>query len=122
MSLKRLVGKENGLIEILLLIVFQHGSADKTIIADGEQKSKPQKGVREMYPTYDDIIQNIKNVIAKKGMKQGTVAARAGFSKQDFSNILNDHRKLLRVEYLAPIAFALGVDVNELLKSGKKVE
>ena len=75
-----------------------------------------------MYPTYDDIIQNIKNVIAKKGMKQGTVAARAGFFKQDFSNILNDHRKLLRVEYLAPIAFALGVDVNELLKSGKKVE
>ena len=78
--------------------------------------------MRKMYPTYDDIIQNIKNVIAKKGMKQGTVAARAGFSKQDFSNILNDHRKLLRVEYLAPIAFALGVDVNELLKAGKKVE
>lgn len=78
--------------------------------------------MREMYPTYDDIIQNIKNVIAKKGMKQGTVAARAGFSKQDFSNILNDHRKLLRVEYLVPIAFALGVDANELLKAGKKVE
>ena len=75
-----------------------------------------------MYPTYDDIIQNIKNVIVKKGMRQGTVAERAGFSKQDFSNILNDHRKLLRVEYLAPIAFALGVDVNELLKAGKKVE
>lgn len=75
-----------------------------------------------MYPTYDDIIQNIKNVIAKKGMRQGAVAERAGFSKQDFSNILNDHRKLLRVEYLAPIAFALGVDVNELLKAGKKVE
>ncbi len=54
-----------------------------------------------MYPTYDDIIQNIKNVIAKKGMRQGAVAERAGFSKQDFSNILNDHRKLLRVEYLA---------------------
>lgn len=78
--------------------------------------------MREMYPTYDDIIQNIKNVIAKKGMRQGAVAERAGFSKQDFSNILNDHRKLLRVEYLAPIAFALGVDVNELLKAGKKVE
>ena len=75
-----------------------------------------------MYPTYDDIIQNIKNVIAKKGMKKGNVAARAGFSKQDFSNILNDHRKLLRVEYLVPIAFALGVDANELLKAGKKVE
>ena len=75
-----------------------------------------------MYPTYDDIIQNIKNVIAKKGMRQGTVATSAGFSKQDFSNMLNDHRKLLRVEYLAPIAFALGVDVNELLKAGREVE
>ncbi len=78
--------------------------------------------MRAMYPTYDDIIQNIKNVIAKKGMRQRAVAERAGFSKQDFSNILNDHRKLLRVEYLVPIAFALGVDVNELLKLGKKVE
>lgn len=48
MSLKRLVGKENGLIEILLLIVFQHGSADKAIIGGGEQKSKSQKGVKEM--------------------------------------------------------------------------
>lgn len=75
-----------------------------------------------MYPTYDDIIQNIKNVIAKKGMRQGIVAASAGFSKQDFSNMLNDRRKLLRVEYLAPIAFALGVDVNELLKTGKGVK
>lgn len=87
-----------------------------------KQAYKDAEGVREMYPTYDDIIQNIKNVIAKKGMKQGTVAARAVFSKQDFSNILNDHRKLLRVEYLVPIAFALGVDANELLKAGKKVE
>ena len=60
MSLKRLVGKENGLIEILLLIVFQHGSADKTIIADGEQKSKPQKGVRENGPNEKDNIKYIR--------------------------------------------------------------
>ena len=86
------------------------------------QAYKDAEGVREMYPTYDDIIQNIKNVMAEKGIRQGTVAASAGFSKQDFSNILNDHRKLLRVEYLAPIAFALGVDVNELLKAGKEVK
>lgn len=76
--------------------------------------------MRKMYLTYDDIIRNIKDAIVKKGMRQGTVAEQAGFSKQDFSNILNDHRKMLRVEHLVPIADALGVDVNELLK--RKVE
>lgn len=73
-----------------------------------------------MYPTYDDIIRNIKNVINEKGMKQCIAAERAGFTPQEFSNILNDRRKLLRAEYLPPIAFALGVDVNELLKVEKR--
>lgn len=53
-----LVGKENGLIEILLLIVFQHGGADKAIIADVEQKSKPQKGVRKMKKENAEELQN----------------------------------------------------------------
>ena len=69
---------------------------------------------------YDDIIQNIKNIINEKGMKQGVVAERAGFTPQEFSNILNDRRKLLRVEYLLPIADALDVDVNSLYGVEKK--
>lgn len=63
---------------------------------------------------YDDIISNIKQLINDKGMKQGVVAERAGFTPQEFSNILNDRRKLLRVEHLWDIAQAMGVTVNEL--------
>ena len=56
-----------------------------------------------MNPTYEDIISNIKHIIDEKGMKQGVVAERAGFTKQEFSNIMNDRRKLLRIEHLCPI-------------------
>lgn len=64
--------------------------------------------------TYDDIIFNIKNLIEQKGMKQGVVAERAGFTPQEFSNIMNERRKLLRIEHLLPIANALGVSINAL--------
>ena len=56
---------------------------------------------------YSDIILNIKSIIDRKGMKQKAVAEKAGFTPQEFSNILNDRRKLLRVEYLPAIAAAM---------------
>ena len=65
-------------------------------------------------PSYDDIVCNIKRIIDEKGMKQGVVAERAGFTKQEFINIMNNRRKLLRIEHLHPIACAMGVDVNAL--------
>lgn len=71
-------------------------------------------------PRYDDIISNIKRIIDEKGMKQGFVAEKAGFTKQEFSNILNDRRKLLRVEHLWDIAMTLGVSVNDLYRVEKK--
>ena len=71
-------------------------------------------------PGYDDIISNIKRIIDEKGMKQGFVAEKAGFTKQEFSNILNDRRKLLRVEHLWDIAMTLGVSVNDLYGVEKK--
>lgn len=71
---------------------------------------------------YEDVISNIKNIISAKGMKQKTVAERAGFTSQEFSNILNDRRKLLRVEYIPAIAFAIGVDVNDLYGIKKEGE
>lgn len=67
-----------------------------------------------MNTTYDDIVNNIKVLIERRGMKQGVVAARAGFSAQDFSNMLNERRKLIRAEYLPAIADALEADVNDL--------
>lgn len=70
--------------------------------------------------TYEDIICNIKRIIDEKGMKQGVVAERAGFTPQEFSNIMNERRKLLRIEHLCPIACAIGVDVNTLCGVEKK--
>ena len=64
--------------------------------------------------TYEDIINTIKCILAAKGMKQVVVAERAGFSPQEFSNMLNERRKLLRVEYMPAIAEALDVDIHEL--------
>ena len=55
-------------------------------------------------------------------MKQKVIAERAGFTPQEFSNILNDRRKLLRVEHMPAIADAMEVDVNELYgMHGKEV-
>lgn len=71
-------------------------------------------------PRYDDIISNIKRIIDEKGMKQGFVAEKAGFTKQEFSNILNERRKLLRVEHLWDIAMTLDVSVNDLYGVEKK--
>ena len=68
----------------------------------------------EKHSGYDAIINNIKMLISKKGMKQSVVAERAGFTPQEFSNILNERRKLLRIEFMPPIAQALDVDMNEL--------
>ena len=63
---------------------------------------------------YETLIDNIKRIISEKGMKQGVVAERAGFSQSEFSNILYGRRKLLRAEHILPIAEALKVDVNAL--------
>ncbi len=63
---------------------------------------------------YETLIDNIKRIISEKGMKQGVVAERAGFSQSEFSNMLNGRRKLLRAEHILPIAEALKVDVNTL--------
>lgn len=58
---------------------------------------------------YDDVVQNIKTIISEKGMKQTVVAERAGFSDSDFSNMLNERRKLIRIEHIPRITKALGV-------------
>lgn len=75
-----------------------------------------------MIPTYEDIVENIKKIIEKKGMKQSVVANRAGFTAQDFSNMLNKRRKLIRVEHLPTIANALGVEIQELFCLSNKEE
>lgn len=64
---------------------------------------------------YVKIVTNIKNILNEKGLKQGFVAEKAGFTDQQFSNILN-FRKQLKVEHIPRIAYGLGVEPNEIFK------
>ena len=46
-------------------------------------------------PRYDDIISNIKRIIDEKGMKQGFVAEKAGFTTEEE---MQDYMKEIRKE------------------------
>ncbi len=66
------------------------------------------------------VSTGIRLIISEKGLVQKTVANRAGFTEQQFSDMLNG-RKLIRAEYLPLIATALGVSLNEIYDAGKEV-
>lgn len=48
------------------------------------------------------VIRSIREIINQKGMKQCAVAKRAGFTPQEFSNILCE-KKVFKTEYIMPI-------------------
>lgn len=60
-----------------------------------------------------NITANIRNAIHDKGLLQGVVASKAGFSPKQFSSMLAG-RKIIRAEYIPRIAEALQCTPNEL--------
>lgn len=62
---------------------------------------------------YSIIAENTKRIIEEKGLKKGAVAQKAGYTAQQFSDILN-HRKVVRDVDVAAIANALEVTPNDL--------
>lgn len=64
---------------------------------------------------YEIVATNIKKVIEEKGAKQKTIACASGFNEKEFSNMLNG-RKIIKADDVLPIAVALGVTPNDLLK------
>lgn len=64
------------------------------------------------------IIKNIRRLINERGMKQVAVAERAGFTAQEFSNLLNG-RKVMAAVYIPRIAGALDVTCNDLFSVSK---
>jgi transcriptional regulator with XRE-family HTH domain len=74
--------------------------------------------------TSNSVVANrVREIIRKKGLKQAALAERAGFSAQEFSDMLNG-RRLMRAIDIASIINALkdvGVDANYLftVDSGK---
>lgn len=67
----------------------------------------------EFKDIHDYPVKAINVIIAKKGFLQKTIAIKAGFTEQQFSDMLNG-RKVIRAEYIPVIAKALGVTPNDL--------
>ena len=59
------------------------------------------------------VAPNIAGIIAEKCLKQSAVAKKAGYSRQQFNDMLNG-RKVIRDTDIAKIAIALEVDANAL--------
>lgn len=67
--------------------------------------------------TRDPIAFGIKHLINEKGLVQKAVAKRAGYTNQQFSDMLND-RKIIKAVDLFPISKAIGVSIQEIYDAG----
>lgn len=65
------------------------------------------------YSAEIDVRKYIKQIINSKGLKQKSVAIKAGYTEQQFSNLLNG-RKVFKVDDVLRIANALEVTPNDL--------
>lgn len=59
------------------------------------------------------VIKNIEAIIECKGLKKKSVADKAGYTKQQFSNLLNG-RKTFKSDDIIRVAKALEVTPNDL--------
>lgn len=62
------------------------------------------------------VAYNIKRIITSLGTKNKFIAEKAGYTEQQFSNMLNG-RKLITDIDIPKLAKALGVTPNELFKT-----
>lgn len=62
------------------------------------------------------LPKNIYKIIHAKGLKQGAVAERAGYSKQAFNAMLKG-RRIIKPNDILAIAKALDTDVRELFEN-----
>lgn len=65
----------------------------------------------------DPIAKGIRILMSERGLIQKSVALRAGYTPQQFSDMLND-RKTIKATDIVPISKALGVSVQEIYDAG----
>lgn len=63
----------------------------------------------------------IASVIEEKGMKYVYVAEKAGYTKQELSDMVNG-RRLIKACDILRISMALGVTANDIYAAGAKAE
>lgn len=64
------------------------------------------------------VAENLKNIISQKSLKQISLAEKAGFTAQEFNDMLNG-RRLMRAVDIASILMVLesvGVSANDLFR------
>ncbi len=59
------------------------------------------------------VIQNIERIISERGLKKKYVAAKAGYSPQQFSEMLGGKR-CIKADDISSLSKALGVSPNDL--------
>ena len=64
-----------------------------------------------------NVANNIRKVVAQKGMVQKVVAERSGFTEQQFTDKHN-RRKIIRADYVPKIAEALNCTLDDLFAAG----
>ena len=65
----------------------------------------------------DPIAAGIRQLLSERGLIQKAVAIRAGFTPQQFNDMLND-RKTIKATDIVPISRAIGVSVQEIYDAG----
>lgn len=65
--------------------------------------------------------EGIMRLIRKKGLKQKYVADEAGYTTQEFSDMMNG-RKIIKLCDIPRIAAVLGVKADEIYEAGKRGE
>lgn len=61
------------------------------------------------------VSENVERIIREKGMKQNSVAERAGYTPKELSDMLNG-RKIIKVNDAPRLANALGVGISDLFR------
>lgn len=62
------------------------------------------------------VADNLKEYIDENGLKQTAVASRAGYTAQQFNDMLNG-RRIMKANDIERIIEATGVDANMLFRS-----
>lgn len=65
------------------------------------------------------FVENVKRIIADKGLKQGYVAEKVGLNAKQFSSLLNG-RRCIDANIVVALANELDVTPNDLLGWGEK--
>lgn len=107
------------------LWIYQYKSTRKTkkvidkyeirdYIDNEVRETRTQKGKdMDIKNSNSPVAENIERIIKERGLKQVYVAERAGMSSQALCDILKG-RRLIRIGEVPNLAYALGVEPNEL--------